>query len=263
MGRKKTTKNKFEDTSFATRIYELQSSHGYSDKQVMGMLEKESFHIENVQTYQSYKCGKRQPGLFDDALVAFAKIYDVSTDYLLGKDDTPNLTFKKAQDATGLSITSIRVLSKISKSRPELMELMNVIISGLDGEDITYYDYIYQQMYDDYKDSINTKYYQKAMGSGDSEKETQAQGFFAEKQRKEIERFISIQSLYKYWYEAMTIKASGTFDKQIEDESKSSDYRNSTERIAELSAAMEESDKYLVEQGLIKQPKATIKQIGE
>lgn len=134
------------------------------------MLEKEGFHIEHVQTYLSYKCGKRQPGVFDDALVAFAKIYDVSTDFLLGKDDTPNLTFKKAQDATGLSIESIRVLSKISKSRPEIMALMNVIISGLDGEDITYYDYIYQQMYDDYKDSINTKYYQKAMDSGDSEK---------------------------------------------------------------------------------------------
>lgn len=263
MGRKKRKGYKYENTPFAIRIRELQALNGYKDREVMEKLDKENYYIENVQTYQSYKSGKRRPRDFDEAVVAFSKIYNVSADYLLGTSDTPNLTFEKAHVATGLSLESIKALVNAGKAFPGLAELTDAVISGMEGEGVLQYYNIFQQMYSDYRDSVRAEYYRKYLNSGDSVKEAGAQAFFAERKMKEMARFHFIQSFYEYCYNAAVSRMSKTFDMMLENESYNAVYGNSPEGIAEMQKAVEESERYLAEQGLIEPPKVTVHHAGE
>lgn len=263
MGRKKRKGYKYENTPFAVRIREQQASNGYKDREVMELLAKENYFIENVQTYQSYKSGKRRPGDFDEAVAAFSKIYNVSADYLLGMSDTPNLTFEKAHVATGLSIESIKALVNAGKAFPGLVELTDAVISGMEGEGVLQYYNIYQQMYSDYCDSAKAEYYRKFLNSGDSVKEAEAQSFLNESKMKEMARFYCIQNFYEYCYNAAVSRMSKTFDMMLENESYNAMYENSPEAIAARQKAMEESDRYLAEQGLIEPPKVTVHHVEE
>ena len=63
--------HEYEQTEFAKHIVELQQKHGYSDQYVVDNIvnENNATLIGNVQTYGSYKSGKRKnPRDFDDVL---------------------------------------------------------------------------------------------------------------------------------------------------------------------------------------------------
>ncbi|MBQ2974603.1 MAG: helix-turn-helix transcriptional regulator [Clostridia bacterium] len=65
------------------RIYELRMAHGWNQVQLAGKL--------NItkQTVSNWENDNIQPSV--EMLVRIAKLFRVSTDYLLGLDDTPNI----------------------------------------------------------------------------------------------------------------------------------------------------------------------------
>lgn len=212
-------KHDYEQTDFAKRIVKLQIEHGYTDQYVVDNLvnENNATLIGNVQTYGSYKSGKRKPQDFDNYLKAFAKFYDVTTDYLLGIDDTSKPQVKSVQDATGLSESSVRKLILFKNKYPDIMKMIDVIISGSSDEDITYYISLYNQIYNDYKDS--------KLEITDSDYDM----------NKMQHRFLLTQSMYSYWQNIVTAALAPQFDKEILLEEKRINYEHSQEFIGEIS----------------------------
>lgn len=214
MGRPK--EHDYEKTKFAERITELQEKYGYSDQYVMDNIvnENNATLIENPQTYGSYKSGKRKnPRDFDDILKAFAKFYGVTTDYLLGLDNTPNPQVKSVQDATGLSESSVRKLMLFKDKYPDIMNMIDAIISGASGENATFYFSLYNQIYEDYKDSKS--------GVVD----------FANDMIKMQHRFLLTQSMYSYWQNIVTAALAPQFDKEMLLEQERINYEHSQEYI--------------------------------
>lgn len=72
------------------RLKELREKSGYLQKFVADKLGVKS------NTLSGYENGTRSPD--PDMLISLAKLYDVTTDYLLGKSDSPALTEKDEQD---------------------------------------------------------------------------------------------------------------------------------------------------------------------
>lgn len=206
-------KHEYEKTAFAKRIVELQEKHGYTDQYVVDNLvnENNATLIGNVQTYGSYKSGKRKPQDFDSHLKAFAKFYDVTTDYLLGIDDTPKPQVKSVQDATGLSESSVRKLMLFKDKYAEIMKMIDAIISGASDEDITFYINLYSQIYNDYKDSKS---------------EITDSAYDMDKMQH---RFLLSQSMYSYWQDIVTAKLAPQFDKEILAEKDRYEYEHSQE----------------------------------
>ncbi|MGN1066865.1 MAG: helix-turn-helix domain-containing protein [Candidatus Fimimonas sp.] len=64
---------------FAVRLKELRLEKGFTQQQIAEMLDIRQ------QSYTRYEYGTGEPSL--DTLVKIAKIFDVSTDYLLGLCD--------------------------------------------------------------------------------------------------------------------------------------------------------------------------------
>ena len=78
----------YEQTAFAKSISNLQIEHGYTDDYVMEHIVNEfgATLIENVQTYSSYKSGKRKsPIRLGKDLVAKPKLRYVSRKYIIAK----------------------------------------------------------------------------------------------------------------------------------------------------------------------------------
>lgn len=69
------------DFSLSLRLVELRKSRGFSQRQVAEMIGT----IE--RSYRRYESGEREPVL--SSIVALARLYGVSTDYLLGLLETP------------------------------------------------------------------------------------------------------------------------------------------------------------------------------
>ena len=208
--------HEYEQTEFAKHIVELQQKHGYSDQYVVDNIvnENNATLIGNVQTYGSYKSGKRKnPRDFDDVLKAFAKFYDVTTDYLLGIDETPKPQVKSVQDATGLSESSVRKLILFKNKYPDIMKMIDVIISGSSDEDITYYISLYNQIYNDYKDS--------KLEITDSDYDM----------NKMQHRFLLTQSMYSYWQNIVTAALAPQFDREILEKEDRTAYEHSQEFI--------------------------------
>ncbi len=154
MGRKKI--HDYEQTAFARRICELQKQNNYTDQDVMNGVVDESGNtlINDAQVYGSYKSGKRKnPRDFPILLQAFAKFYDVTTDYLLELDDYPKPQIKSVHDATGLSVNAVKNLMAFHKDFPFLMKMIDTLLSSSKGEDIAFLVNLYNQILSDYKDN--------------------------------------------------------------------------------------------------------------
>ncbi|MGO4890334.1 helix-turn-helix domain-containing protein [Anaerobacillus sp. MEB173] len=65
------------------RLSELRERKGWTKSHVAKLL-----HIKTVSTYANWEYGLRQPD--NETIVKIAELYDVSTDYLLGRSDKPN-----------------------------------------------------------------------------------------------------------------------------------------------------------------------------
>lgn len=72
------------------RLKKLREKSGYLQKFVADKLGIKS------NTLSGYENGTRSPD--PDMLIALAKLYNVTTDYLLGKSDNPSLTEKDERD---------------------------------------------------------------------------------------------------------------------------------------------------------------------
>ncbi len=82
-----------------TRLRELREKKNLKQEQVAELLSV------NKSTISLYESGMRQPSL--DMVIAFARFYRVSTDYLLGITDV------RMMDITGLSEHEINVLGEL------------------------------------------------------------------------------------------------------------------------------------------------------
>lgn len=213
MGRKQLLK--YEQTAFAKNISELQKERGYTDDYVMEHIVNEFGFplIENVQTYCSYKSGKRNPRDFSDMLIAFSKFYGVTTDYLLGRDKTPNHQVKAVQDVTGLSDKASRRLMSFHDKYPNLLQMIDVLLCESSDEDITFFLNLYNQIYEEYKD---TK-------AGDT-----SSSYDLEKMQH---RFLRMQQMYNYISATLRSGMASTFDRQILIEEDENNYYHSQEFI--------------------------------
>jgi len=66
-------------TSFSERLISLREARGWSKTYVANHL-----GLKNMQTYANYEYGRREPDL--ETTTKLAKLFNVSTDYLLGRD---------------------------------------------------------------------------------------------------------------------------------------------------------------------------------
>lgn len=73
-------------TQITHRLSALRNDKGLSQK-ALAQLSNMS-----VKTYWQYEHGVNKPGL--DALITIANFYNVSIDYLVGRDDIPNRRIK-------------------------------------------------------------------------------------------------------------------------------------------------------------------------
>lgn len=216
----KKKEHPYEPDAFGRRIRELQEKYKYTNKYVInGVVDENNYPLINdLQTYGAYKSGKRKcPRNFDIMLPAFAKFYDVTTDYILGLEDTPNHNVKAVEDSTGLSEKAVRGLMKFNNSYPDVMMMLNSILSSLDSEDKVFFINLYNQIYRDYKD----KQLNDTSSSYDLEKMQQ--------------RFFLTQQTYEYIKEKVTTDISTEFDKQIiiDQEYYNHNYEHSFEDIFE------------------------------
>lgn len=67
--------------NLSQRLVELRKVHGFSQREVAEMIGTDT------RAYQRYELGERVPVI--SSIVALARLYGVSTDYLLGLRDTP------------------------------------------------------------------------------------------------------------------------------------------------------------------------------
>lgn len=224
MGRKK--KIEYERTPFAIRITELQDSKKYSDAYVIHhLVDKNDYSVINdVQTLNAYKIGKRLPKDMISVVCAFADFYHVSTDYLLGYDDVPNREVAKVNAITGLSTDAINALITFKNSvsyDKNIHALIDALISGTTAEDMTHYYSLYNQLYEEYKDELE----QVSDSSYDL--------------IKLRERFMLTQSMYNYWKATVMPKLIPFFKKQMATEQDVIDYQHSDEYIQEMQNAID------------------------
>lgn len=204
----------YEQTAFAKSISTLQKERGYTDNYVMEHVVDDLGNclIGDVQTYGAYKSGKRKsPRDFPDILRAFSKFYGVTTDYLLELEGTPNHQVKAVQDVTGLSETATRRLLSFHQKHPHILEMIDVLLRDSSDDDITFFQKLYNQIYEDYKDyksdNISTSY--------DLDKIQH--------------RFLRMQQMYNYISATVSNGMASTFDKQILIEEDELNYQHSQE----------------------------------
>lgn len=204
----------YEQTAFAKSISNLQTERGYTDDYVMEHIVNEfgATLIENVQTYGSYKSGKRKsPRDFPDLLIAFSKFYNVTTDYLLGLEETANHQVKAVQDVTGLSNKATRRLMSFHDKYPNILQMIDVLLCESSDEDIIFFLNLYNQIYEEYKD---TK-------AGDT-----SSSYDLEKMQH---RFLWMQHMYNYISATVRGGMVSTFDKQILIDEDINNYHHSQE----------------------------------
>ena len=201
---------------FGERIGELQRLRGYSTNYVMENLFFDDGEpvINDRQVLDKYKSGKRSPQHFEATVRAFAKFYDVTTDYLLGLDDTPNPQIKAVQDVTGLSTEAIRRLTQLKDQYPDILAMVDAIIAGTAAEDIVDYITLYNQIYSDYRDS--------------KQPDKEVKGLLSEMDTVQ-RRFFLTQTLYNYWQRIVTAKLAPSFDKEMLMEADRNQYEHSQE----------------------------------
>lgn len=214
MGRPKI--HVYEQTAFGRSISNLQKERGYTDDYVMEHVVDDFGNtlLNDVQTYGAYKSGKRKsPRDFPDILRAFSKFYGVTTDYLLELEPTPNHQVKAIQDVTGLSEQAARRLMSFHDHCPDILKMIDVLLSDSANEDVMFFISLYNQIYEDYKD----------MKSGDTS------SFY--NLAKMQHQFLQMQQMYNYISATVRAGLASTFDKQMLIEEDENNYYHSQEYI--------------------------------
>ena len=212
MGRKKI--HDYDQTAFARRICELQKQNGYSDQDVMDGVVDEYGNtlINDAQVYGSYKSGKRKnPRDFPVLLQAFAKFYDVTTDYLLELDDYPTPQIKSVHDATGLSAEAVKNIMEFNKNYPEIMKMIDTIFSYASGEGQAFIINLYTQILNDYRD-----------------KKSSASTYDYNREYEQMQsRILHTQQAYNYISSIVMDNISESLDKQIQQQKDENEYFSS------------------------------------
>lgn len=214
MGRPKI--HNYEQTAFSRSISNLQKERGYTDDYVMEHVVDDFGNtlLNDVQTYSAYKSGKRKsPRDFPDILRAFSKFYGVTTDYLLELEPTPNHQVKAIQNVTGLSEQAARRLMSFHDNCPDILKMIDVLLSDSANEDVMFFISLYNQIYEDYKD----------MKSGDTS------SFY--NLAKMQHQFLQMQQMYNYISATVRAGLASTFDKQMLIEEDENNYYHSQEYI--------------------------------
>lgn len=183
-----------------------------------------------------------------NTVITYADEFGVSVDYLLKRSNAKLPENFSISHELGLTDEAIKTLKSLKNTSPDLLALANIIISGMDGESIAYYNNVFTQMCDEYKYSVNSSYYKNFISSGASEINDAKLIFDIEKKMVNRNRSAAIESLYEYWYEVMAAKMSKLFENEIETYIEYLQYMNSPKGIADLDAAMEESERYIAEE---------------
>ena len=110
----------------AERLRELRDGTGRTQQEVVDELQKITGEIISRQTVSKYENGTIDPPF--ELLVAFSRLYHVTTDYLLGVSDDKNPYAAEAAAYTGLSPEALRVLHDISAVGQRTMSTLNKII---------------------------------------------------------------------------------------------------------------------------------------
>lgn len=101
-----------EDSILPKRLKELREKHGFLQKFVADKLGIKS------NTLSGYENGTRSPD--PDMLNSLANLYNVTTDYLLGRTDDPNLTVKDEKD----------IAKRLEKFKEELEDQEDLLFMG-------------------------------------------------------------------------------------------------------------------------------------
>ncbi len=194
--------HKYNSTPFSRRICLLQKERGYSDEEVIAGVVDDNGNplITGEQAYKTHKSGRSQPNNFQDMLRGYARFYDVSVDYLLELTDSPTPEIGSVGEVTGLSDAATRQLAALKDGSPELLKMLDTIISTASGEVLAS---LYARIYKDYKDS-----------------QMDIPATFRDISQAQQDSFA--KDLYKYIRTVVTNKLASTFDEEIavEDETR-------------------------------------------
>ena len=91
-------------SELSIKLTNLREERGWSKTYVSKKL-----GLSNMQTYANYEYGSREPDL--EILKKISDLYDVTTDYLLGKTPTPQFTAKNERDVQNIVDDLINGLS--------------------------------------------------------------------------------------------------------------------------------------------------------
>lgn len=108
-------------SKLSERLTYLRESKGWSKTLVVKKL-----GLKNLGTYANYEYGTREPDM--EIIVKLAKLYEVTTDYLLGNTDNPtgNIDVKQAE------ITDDQVIMTFEGKpiQPEDLDLIKRLLRG-------------------------------------------------------------------------------------------------------------------------------------
>lgn len=99
-------------TTLGSRLTYLREKRGWTKTYVA-----EKLNIKTVSTYANWEYDLRQPD--NDMLVKIAVLFEVSTDYLLGRTDTPALTPQEKDEAAFQAFANDPELNVFYKELPE------------------------------------------------------------------------------------------------------------------------------------------------
>ncbi|MGN4124853.1 helix-turn-helix domain-containing protein [Lysinibacillus sphaericus] len=99
-------------TTLGSRLTYLREKRGWTKTYVA-----EKLNIKTVSTYANWEYDLRQPD--NDMLVKIAVLFEVSTDYLLGRTGTPALTPQEKDEAAFQAFANDPELNVFYKELPE------------------------------------------------------------------------------------------------------------------------------------------------
>lgn len=190
----------YEKTPFCKRIVELQKQHNYTDQYIIDNV-KDSHGIPvagSLQVYATWKLGSRLPANLQEAILAFARFYDVSTDYLLKEDEPEKPIIGNIEEVTGLDPVAIRNLISFNDQYPDIIKMLSALLSFTDEKGILLWINFYHQLLKDYEHSKDNN---------------REQLYNIEEMRL---RIISTERLYNIIRDIVFEKLSDHFDAQIE-----------------------------------------------
>lgn len=139
------------NSKFGNRIEELRKKQNKTqDYIVKNIVNENGFPvISSLSAYRKLIAGDRKsPRNFDEILAALANYYNVTTDYLLGLEKVPRHA-ASINESTGLSNESAKILMDYKKDNPEIIKMMDALISGSSsGKPVP--DALFEQFFNDY-----------------------------------------------------------------------------------------------------------------